>query len=96
MDRLTELILSIAREEWHDQDSTTCKNRRSIPGDLRDGFVMLADMGGVCVLDSRGSIRVFLHDGAEEIEPSDWVIRSALEWLDRSHPELAQLMRDRG
>lgn len=73
-------------------DSTTYKNRETLPKHLRDAFVIFADMGGLCVLDSRGSIRVFAHDDGREIEATDWVVRAALEALGRAHPEVAELL----
>lgn len=91
--RLAELVTSIARAEWEDEDSTTYKNRETLPSDLRDGFILCADMGGVLFLDARGAIRVFLHDTREELQPTDQHIRIALGQLDNFHPDLLMLVR---
>ncbi len=91
--RLAELVESIAREEWRNEDSVTHKNRDSMPSELRDAFVIWADWGGILVLDSRGAIRVFLHEGRREIPPTDQNVRSALAGLDSIDPELSMLVR---
>lgn len=91
-ERLAELVLAIAREEWQNETSVSYKNRASIPGDLRDGFVVYADMGGLIVLDARGSIRVFLHDTGKQLETGEQDVRIALKRLTAFHPDLPLLV----
>lgn len=87
---LTRRIEQEVRRQWADPRSLTCRNRALIPAAARRGFVLFADAGGLCVLDSSGAIRVFAHSG-EEVRPNPSVGRAALRALRERYPEIAAL-----
>lgn len=60
---LADRIRGLAEREG--PDSLTSRNRRSIPAELGDAIVLLADMGGVLLLTPSGTLRGVLHSGGE-------------------------------
>jgi hypothetical protein len=84
----TDLIEETARREWADPKSLSSRNHRSIPQHARSGFAVVADMGGVCMLDPSGKFRVFLHQRQEEMEVTEQTVRGAMTYVERNWPHL--------
>lgn len=94
---IARAVRMAATMEWNDPASLSNAVAASVPEHAREGFVVLADFSGVCLLDPRGVFRVFGHDGGSELERLDpSILRSARLRLSETHPKLAQLLVDSG
>ena len=97
MSQISRAVRTAAAREWNDPGSLSNAVAASVPEDAREGFVVLADFSGVCVLDPRGVFRAFEHDGRAEVEQlRSSIRRSALLRLSETYPELAQLLVSSG
>lgn len=84
-DEFAQVVVALAEQEWSDPSSLSSRNQPSIPSEARQGFVVLADMGGVCLLDPSGRLRAFTHPGGEvSIFPE--FLRAAARELDQRFP----------
>jgi len=92
--KYSQPIKDQARREWDDENSISNKNRNSIPESARCGFVVLADMGGACLLDPSGRFRVFLHRDQTEIDVTGELARAAFHRLAIHYPQIAELIQN--
>lgn len=79
-------------EEMAAPDSVSQRMQDQVPVRHRPVYVIGADMGGIAAVDATG-IRVFLHQGGEEVELTARGFVSALSALTERNPALAEAVR---
>lgn len=92
--KLKNLIKSAAQAAWGNEESLSNKNRHSIPEGAREGFAVIADVGGVCVLDPSGKFRIFLHRNGTEVPATKQFVRASVLRLRETHPQISSYFVD--